>query len=145
MIIYFLGLHFFNDPDVAPDLDGNPPDDQVSDAEKQRNSWRRKLKLLRADSRDDYLPARVQVHGSSHQATVWGQPYRYLLPGEFNIDCNQHYSLSLLTCYWMSATEWNVFPFLDEIHAKKIKLKYLVEKQSWSPLLAFPPQQPTYS
>ena len=60
----------------------------------------------------------MEVHGSSHQATVWGQPYRYLLPGEFNIDCNQHYSLSLLTCYWMSATEWNVFPFLDEIHAK---------------------------
>ena len=52
MIIYFLGLHFFNDPDVVPDLDGNPTDGQVSDAEKQRNSCRRKLKLLRADSRD---------------------------------------------------------------------------------------------
>ena len=25
-------------------------------------------------------PARVEVQGSSHQATVCGQPYRYLLP-----------------------------------------------------------------
>ena len=25
-------------------------------------------------------PARVEVQGSSHQATVWGQPYRYRLP-----------------------------------------------------------------
>ena len=27
-------------------------------------------------------PARVEVQGSSHQATVWGQPYRYRLPGQ---------------------------------------------------------------
>ena len=27
------------------------------------------------------IPARVEVQGSSHQATVWGQPYRYRLPG----------------------------------------------------------------
>ena len=36
-------------------------------------------------------PARVEVQGSSHQATVCGQPYRYLLP--------EHTQRKIFTCF----------------------------------------------
>ena len=42
---YFIRLHFLNNPDVVPDLHGDHSDDEVSDAEKERNTW--KIELLR--------------------------------------------------------------------------------------------------